>query len=337
LAGQWVARLLAGVAAALSSLVACALMPAGEWESPLERNHVLAGRIWDVQAGRFLEREALAAGLADHEFVLLGERHDNADHHRLQARVVAAIVGAGRRPAVAFEMFTADDAPALADLRTRASVTPEELRAAVRWEEKGWPEWRLYAPIAEVALREGLAIAAANPPEGWARAIRREGFAGLEPEVVAQLALDRPFPPEHRRALADQIRRAHCGYAPDRGIPHQVDLQLARDAHMARALLDASQDAAGDGAILIAGLEHARRDRGVPAHLARQAPEARLATLGFLEVVRDHTDPARDLAERYGESPPFDFVWFTPRVDDSDPCEKFKHLLEKMRSRQEEE
>jgi uncharacterized iron-regulated protein len=312
-------------------------MPSGEWESPLERNHVLAGRIWDVQAGRFLEREALAAGLADHEFVLLGERHDNADHHRLQARVVAAIVGAGRRPAVAFEMFTADDAPALADLRTRASVTPEELRAAVRWEEKGWPEWRFYEPIAEVALRERLVIVAANPPADWTPVIRREGLAGLEPEVVARLALDQPFPPEHRRALADQIRRAHCGYASEKGIPHQVDLQLARDAQMARALLDASQDAGGAGAVLIAGLEHARRDRGAPAHLARQSPGARVATLGILEVIRDHTDPAQDLAERYGESPPFDFVWFTPRVDEGDHCEKFKHLLEKMRSRQQEE
>jgi uncharacterized iron-regulated protein len=290
-----------------------------------------------VEAERFLDGEALVARLADHEFVLLGERHDNADHHRLQASLVAALAVAGRRPAMAFEMFSADDAPALADLATRASVTPEELRAAVRWEEKGWPEWRLYAPIAEVALRERLAIVAANPPQDWARVIRREGFAGLEPEVVARLALDRPFPPEQLRALADQIRRAHCNYATDEMIPGQVDVQLARDAHMARALLDASQAAGGAGAILIAGLEHTRRDRAVPAHLARQAPEARLATLGFLEVVHDHTDPARDLAERYGESPPFDFVWFTPRVDDSDPCEKFKHLLEKMRSRQEEE
>jgi uncharacterized iron-regulated protein len=335
--GSWIARLLAGVAAALPGLVACALTAGSEWESPLERNHVLAGRIWDVKAERFLEADALAARLADHEFVLLGEKHDNADHHRMQARVVGELAGAGRRPAVAFEMFTADDAPALAELLADGSATPEELREAVRWEEKGWPEWRFYAPIVEVALRERLGIVAANPPADWTHAIRREGLAGLEPQVVADLALDRPFPPEHRRALAEQIRLAHCGYAPEKGIPRQVDLQLARDAQMARSLLEASRDAGGAGAILIAGLAHARRDRGVPAHLARQTPEARVASLGFLEVIRDHTDPAPDLAERYGKSPPFDFVWFTPRVDDSDPCETFKEQLEKMRSRQQEE
>ena len=102
-------------------------------------------------------------------------------------------MAAGRRPAVAFEMFTADDAPALASLLTKESVTPEELRAAVRWEETGWPEWRLYGPIAEVALREGLPIVPANPPEDWARAMSREGFAGLGSEAVARLALEEPL------------------------------------------------------------------------------------------------------------------------------------------------
>jgi len=29
---------------------------------------------------------------------------------------------------------------------------------------------------------------------------------------------------------------------------------------------------------------------------------------------------------------PFDYVWFTPRVDESDPCEKFREQLEKMRA-----
>jgi hypothetical protein len=27
---------------------------------------------------------------------------------------------------------------------------------------------------------------------------------------------------------------------------------------------------------------------------------------------------------------PFDYVWFTPAVDDEDPCEKFRKPLERM-------
>jgi hypothetical protein len=30
--------------------------------------------------------------------------------------------------------------------------------------------------------------------------------------------------------------------------------------------------------------------------------------------------------------PGFDLIWFTPRVDDEDPCEKFRDQLEKLRA-----
>ncbi len=32
---------------------------------------------------------------------------------------------------------------------------------------------------------------------------------------------------------------------------------------------------------------------------------------------------------------PFDYVWFTPRVDDLDPCEKFEKQLEGLRKEDE--
>jgi len=79
-----------------------------------------------------------------------------------------------------------------------------------------------------------------------------------------------------------------------------------------------------DGAVLITGVGHARRDRGVPAHLARHIPDAKIASLAFLEVDPAATKPA-DYAARFGGEPlPFDYVWFTPKIDDADPCEKFK-------------
>src|SRR5687767_16011942 len=47
----------------------------------LGHDHPLTGRIWDVAGARFIITEALVARLAPARFVLLGERHDNADHH----------------------------------------------------------------------------------------------------------------------------------------------------------------------------------------------------------------------------------------------------------------
>ena len=47
---------------------------------------------------------------AARDFVLLGEKHDNPDHHRLQAWMIDALVARGRRPAIAMEMLDAEQA-----------------------------------------------------------------------------------------------------------------------------------------------------------------------------------------------------------------------------------
>src|SRR6266480_2784062 len=92
---------------ALVALAFLAFSPLPEWQSPLGRDHALIGTIWDVRAGVAITPETFVTRVAARRFVLLGEKHDNPDHHRLQAWVVGALIAAGRRPAVAFEMFRA--------------------------------------------------------------------------------------------------------------------------------------------------------------------------------------------------------------------------------------
>jgi uncharacterized iron-regulated protein len=327
----------AGVALALL-LAACAGGAGGgapgapTWQAAHGREHPLAGRIRDVARGVWIEEGALFDSLAQADFVLLGERHDHPDHHALQARIVDALVARGRRPAVAFEMLDADDAPAVAaavagpgDAAARAGA----LRAGVAWDESGWPDFALYAPVFESALAAALPIAAANLPRAELHAIGRGGAAALPPARRAALALDAAADPEERAALVEQIREAHCGHAPEAALDRMVDVQRAWNAQLARALVDAAgptPEGAG-GAVLIAGNEHVRRDRGAPRWLARFAPVARIAALGLVEV-----DPA-DPGATPDDAAPFDYVWLTPRLDLEDPCERYRESLEGMRER----
>ena len=85
------------------------------WKSSFGRHHPLSGRIWDVSSARFIDRQSLVSRLARADFLLLGERHDNLDHHLLQAEVLRSLIALGRRPAVGFEMFGLDDASAIAN------------------------------------------------------------------------------------------------------------------------------------------------------------------------------------------------------------------------------
>src|SRR5204862_6572266 len=126
--------------------------------------------------------------------------------------------------------------------------------------------------------------------------------------------------PETRAAMTREIRDAHCGQMAETMLDRMVDVQWARDARIAASLARAGSR---DGAVLIAGAGHVRNDRGVPAHLARHAPGTRAASIAFLEVDEAKTTPAA-YAAAFDGALPFDFVWFTPRVDDTDPCDKLK-------------
>ncbi len=321
------ARLLPGSLLALLLVAAagCARTSEIEWESPIGRTQPLAGRIWDVGAAAFVEPRTLVERLAASRWVLLGERHDNPDHHALQARLVRELAAKGRRPAVGFEMFSTDDAPAIARYLV-GSKNAAGLGAAVGWQRSGWPDWRLYEPIAQAALDAGLPIVATNLSRAATEALRRNGLGGLGPVMLRQLKLDAP-PPAVRASMAGVIREAHCGQTPDAALDRLMDVQWARDARIAEALARAGRR---DGAVLIAGAGHVRRDLGVPVHLERHAPGTTIAAVALLEVEAGATAPT-DYAARHGGALPFDYVWFTPRIDDVDPCAKFEKSLEELR------
>lgn len=317
----------------LVGYVACVLAgcSATSWKSPLGRNHPLTGRIWDVSSDQFIDRETLVKRLARADFVLFGEWHDNPDHHMLQSEVLRSMIAVGRHPAVGFEMLGLDDANIIAGHLAAAPNDAAGLGKAVNWNQRGWPDWAMYQPIAEVALQAKLRIVATNLPLATARKMTRDGLAAFEPRVARDLGLDRPpSEPVFARMAAD-IRDAHCGYAPEQSVKAMVDVQRARDAQMAQSLIAAGGP---DGAILVAGAGHVRNDYGIPVYLGAKAARKRTVSIAFVEVDKQKTEPQSYALPYPNGRLPFDYVWFTPRVDDEDPCEKFKSQFERMKKAQ---
>ena len=285
-------------------------------------------RILAAADGAALDERELVGQLAAARFVLLGETHDNAEHHRLQARLLERLVLAGHAPAVAFEMIPADRQAALDAALEASEPTAEAIRAAVGWDESGWPAFELYAPIFEVALAAELPLVAADLSAGELQAVRRS-----DPELVRRLGLDAPLPPAIRAALERDLVASHCGHLGPDALPAVVRIQRARDARLAQSLLAAS---GGEErrAVLVTGAEHARVDRGVPRALARLAPGADVAAVGFLELPVAAPGALADseaLADRYGGPAPFDAVWLTEPAPREDPCVEFEEALRKIR------
>ncbi len=309
-------------------LTACSAPPPG---AELGGDHVLVGRIWDVAAGTFVERDKLLSKIVRAEFILLGEKHDNPDHHRLQAEIVAALGEAGRRPAVAFEMLNINQAARLKSFLSRNPSDARFLGDAVGWEKSGWPNWPMYAPIADAALKAKLPIHAANFSRKTARRIGREGLSALDPAVVRRTNLKEPLPEAISERLSELIFQSHCRMMPKKHLKPVVLIQRARDAVMADALATAAQSA--DGAVLITGNGHARNDWAVPYYLNTLAPGTSVTSVAFVEV-RDELRRSPQYAEGFGVAAlPFDFVWFTHRLEDTDPCEKFKAQLQRFKKR----
>jgi uncharacterized iron-regulated protein len=145
---------------------------------------------------------------------------------------------------------------------------------------------------------------------------------------AARHGLDRPLAPDAQAAMAGEVREAHCGYASETQVNAMLLVQRARDAQMADSLAAADQQ---DGAVLIAGAGHVRRDYGIPTYLANRAPVASVISVAFLEVSQDRLEPTAYAAQFRRQGFPFDYVWFTPRVDDDDPCAAFEEQLKKLR------
>ncbi|HEY6080991.1 MAG TPA: ChaN family lipoprotein [Polyangiaceae bacterium] len=290
------------------------------WLTTLDRAHPLVGQLWDVRAGALVTPETVARRLASARFVLVGERHDNPDHHRLQARALQWLVEAGRKPVVAFEMLEVEQQPLLDELRKRPGLQAGELGTALGWEKTTWPPYAEYQPIFEVALSAGLRLVAANLAHQDAKALVKQGASALAPERVSALQLGAPFPDPLQQALLGELRSSHCGHLPESLLEPMALAQHARDAQMASVMVQAG---GSEGALLIAGSGHVRKDRGVPYYLNLQAPGATLLSVAMQEVDSARRD-ARDYQEPDPQASVFDYLWFTPRLSDDDPCAAFK-------------
>lgn len=238
-------------------------------------------------------------------FVFLGELHDNPRHHELQTQLIAALVGAGKTPALVFEMLDVDQTKDIV-----AQHDPATFGQALQWEERGWPAYGMYEPMVGIAMRFRMPIAAGNMSREGLKASLKRG------DTPATFGFVTPLPAAGRSAIEDNVRTGHCGYADEKSVTALANAQELRDANLAQRMMAAAN---ASGAVLIAGGEHANREHGAAFRVAT-APGVKaedVLSIGFVEGERDATG--------------YDIVWTTPGVDRADPCVEFKEKLERMR------
>ena len=245
-----------------------------------------------------IEPEALER-LPSADVIILGEIHDNFDHHLNQALALRAL-----QPAViAFEMLT----PAQAEIANARLSTGLLLGVELGWEHSGWPPFDLYVPIFN-SLGGAEIVGMAVPGEQISAAFRN-GAASAFGDDAARFGLAEPLDPDQQAAREAMQMAAHCDQFPEHMLPGMVNVQRLRDAWFARAVIDAFERTGGPVAV-ITGTGHARTDWGMPVPLGRAAPDLKALSIGQIE----HEDMLPD-------APPFDLWVISDAPDRPDPCD----------------
>lgn len=246
--------------------------------------------------------------LSDRAVVLLGEHHDNPEHHRLRLATLERVVAAGWRPALLMEQFDADRQPDIDRARRERPLDIQHLIDEATPTRGGW-NWSFYRPVVELALKTGLPLVAANLARTSAQRLVRHSFDEVfGSERVRALGLDAPIAADWQAVQQEIIEAGHCGALPASVVPGMARAQFARDAVMAELMTRH----ADRGVVLLAGNGHVRRDLGVPRWL-RGDVAARAWVVGYVEPGDDD-----------GASGVFDAVVIAPAPPRADPCKDFK-------------
>lgn len=282
-----------------------------QWQTDLYRDHPLVGKIWDSHATRFVSETELWSAVNEARYLLLGEKHDNPDHHALQMYMLEGLLQDEAVAGVVFEMLDRGADEALTALNQQDLESSAEIRDYLQWDVEGW-DWNFYGPLVEATYSRRVPIFSGNISAADVGQIY--GADAADYQHLAAV-----FDAVTMEQLNRDIDESHCGMLPASQFPAMLRVQQQRDFTMAAAM----QGAVADGAVvLIAGNYHIRQDLGVPNYLLqgdRSLSREDILSLAFLEVQEDVVD-AEEYLQRFGEIPAYDYIWFTPALTSEDYC-----------------
>ncbi len=247
-------------------------------------------RVYDSRRGVFSDFEVMLADLASADVVLVGEQHDDANTHRLEAAILQGLARRGAVSTVSLEMFERD---VQASLDEYAAGTLSE--AAFLSQSRPWPRYATdYRPLVELAIANGWPVIAANVPRKHAALVAKAGLAALErllPAERTQVARDIQCPfDSYFDRFADTMNShptpgSESKPAPDRRAMNEryYFAQCVKDETMAESIA-AAVERRGGPVVHYNGAFHSDFGGGVTDRVKRRLPARRVVVITILPV-----------------------------------------------------
>jgi len=219
-------------------------------------------------------------GLAQQQAVLLGETHDDAEHHRWQLHTISGIYALRSNIVLGFEMFPRRVQPVL-DEWVAGRLGDSEFLTRVEWQRVWGYDFHLYLPIFQFARVHRIPMVALNVERRFVSRVRDEGWAAIP--VREREGISDPAPAD--REYANQLYQSYLDHqSPGGRHPAQrkppseeefadakfrrfVEAMQVWDRAMAQGIAERVRGDSPPLVLAIMGSGHLRHGHGVPRQL----------------------------------------------------------------------
>jgi uncharacterized iron-regulated protein len=227
---------------------------------------LVAGQ-WATQVGAEFRQATAAEVVAqarDVRFVMLGEAHDNADHHLWQLQALGMLLGARNELVIGMEMFPRRVQPVL-DRWIAGELTESELLQQTEWARVWRFDPDLYLPILRFARLNRISVVALNVERSLISEIGASGLQAIPSERREGVTDPAPASTDYRDILESSfLQHSKAG---DSEFENFVDAQLFWDRAFAQGLADSAAVYPMALIVGIMGSGHLRYGHGVPHQL----------------------------------------------------------------------
>jgi hypothetical protein len=212
--------------------------------------------------------------------VLLGETHDDPEHHRWQLHTIAGLYALRPKMVLGFEMFPRRVQPAL-DEWVAGRLGDVEFLTRVEWQRVWGYDWSLYLPIFQFARMHRIPMVALNVERGLVSRVGDEGWAAIP--VAEREGVTDPSPAD--RDYAAQLYQSYLAHqspgdrpSTPRAPPGPAELADPKfrrfveamqiwDRAMAQGIAERLRNEEPPLVVAIMGSGHLRHGHGVPGQL----------------------------------------------------------------------
>ncbi len=273
------------------------LLLLSETRAHAQESCVPPGRYYNPAAQQAVSIAETLLRASKHQVVLLGEHHDNAEHHRWQLHTVAALAALRPRIALGLEMVPRRLQPVL-DRWTKGQLSEEQFVKQLNWDAFWSFDIRYYLPLFHLARMQRIPLHALNVERELFNRVTREGWDAVPQNKREGVTAPAPASKDYLRFLAASFL-GHNPPAPseaESSAPQNgekflrfVQGQLLWDRAMADGLAKVARLANAPLMIGILGSGHIVNRYGVPDQLK----QLKIADVAVLVPWDTHFDCAQ--------------------------------------------